>query len=735
LPLLNEYWLSLNAYSKKACFIRKVVKNARDILLLLVPLQSGILKQTLPEANLMINRKQLITRHNPKLTNFDPHSPLSVGNGEFVFTADVTGLQSFNELYEDAMPLCTMANWGWHSTPYSNKIKALQKIDISPKYYDTYGRQVPYYTNHKDGVDKYNWIRQNPHKYNLGRVGFVFEDETGNILPSFAVTGVNQELDLYTGILHSHFSVNGVACYVKTAVCAESDTIAIEAESALIDNEKMYINIAFPYPSHEKSGCEWFGDEKHKSQLYHIEEGQSSKIERVIDDVRFSVAVKGNDIRVGHRQTHRYFIKTNGKKLNVLISFNSNDVPVNSTQDVFGSSAAKWQAYWENGGMISLEKSTDPRAAKLERRIVLSQYLTAIQCGGSLPPAETGLTCNSWYGKFHLEMHYWHAAHFALFGRIEYLEKSLQWYIGILDEAKKGAAFQGYDGARWPKMVAPSGIDSPSPIGPLLIWQQPHPILYCDWIYKANPKRQTLEQYKDIVEETAKFMVDYAHFDGERYVLGPPVIPAQERHAASTCFNPTYELEYWIYGLKTAVWWLEQLGVAVPEKWLDVIEKLALPTIHNNVYVAQENSLDTFENVNNDHPSMLMAYGVIGSGRIDKNVMNATLDRVLKDWDYPTMWGWDFGVMTMTAVRLGRPEVAIDILLRKTEKNVYVTNGHNRQVTRKDLPLYLPGNGALLLAVAMMAAGYEGCTETTPGFNVPGWAVEFEGIRPYSAEC
>ena len=34
-----------------------------------------------------------------------------------------------------------------------------------------------------------------------------------------------------------------------------------------------------------------------------------------------------------------------------------------------------------------------------------------------MPPQETGLTCNSWYGKFHLEMHYWHAAHFASWGR------------------------------------------------------------------------------------------------------------------------------------------------------------------------------------------------------------------------------------------------------------------------------------------------------------------------------
>jgi hypothetical protein len=132
---------------------------------------------------------------------------------------------------------------------------------------------------------------------------------------------------------------------------------------------------------------------------------------------------------------------------------------------------------------------------------------------------------------------------------------------------------------------------------------------------------------------------------------------------------------------------------------------------------------------------MLAAYGVIGSSRIDKQIMNATLDRVLTDWEYPTMWGWDFGVMAMTAIRLGRPETALDILLKETEKNVYPINGHNRQVLRKDLPLYLPGNGSLLLAAAMMAAGYGGCNTPTPGFDAHGWVCEYESILEYETEC
>ncbi len=162
------------------------------------------------------------------------------------------------------------------------------------------------------------------------------------------------------------------------------------------------------------------------------------------------------------------------------------------------------------------------------------------------------------------------------------------------------------------------------------------------------------------------------------------------------------------------------------------MEKLAVPTIVNNTYMAQENCPETFEKVNADHPSMLCAYGLIPGSRIQPEVMDNTLTRVLNEWQFPTMWGWDFGVIAMTATLLGRPDVAVDILLKETEKNCYVLSGNNRQMTRKDLPLYLPGNGSLLLAVAMMAAGYKGCDRNTPGFPDDGnWTVEFENIRPF----
>jgi hypothetical protein len=129
---------------------------------------------------------------------------------------------------------------------------------------------------------------------------------------------------------------------------------------------------------------------------------------------------------------------------------------------------------------------------------------------------------------------------------------------------------------------------------------------------------------------------------------------------------------------------------------------------------------------------MLGSYGLIASHRVDRDLMERTLDKVLKCWDYESMWGWDFAMMAMTAVRLNKPELAVDILLYDTPKNAYVISGNNFQKLRKDLPLYLPGNGSLLLAAAMMCAGYGENTEKLPGFPKDGtWEVEYEGINPF----
>jgi len=75
-----------------------------------------------------IDRHALMTRHNVVLHRFDADNPLTVGNGEFAFTVDATGLQTFPEAFEQTPPLGTLSDWGWHtiSNPNGGSIDTFQ---------------------------------------------------------------------------------------------------------------------------------------------------------------------------------------------------------------------------------------------------------------------------------------------------------------------------------------------------------------------------------------------------------------------------------------------------------------------------------------------------------------------------------------------------------------------------------------------------------------------------------
>jgi len=88
-------------------------------------------------------------------------------------------------------------------------------------------------------------------------------------------------------------------------------------------------------------------------------------------------------------------------------------------------------------------------------------------------------------------------------------------------------------------------------------------------------------------------------------------------------------------------------------------------------------------------------------------------------------------MVAMTATRLRQPEVAIETLLMNVSTNRYVASGYNHPSSRDYIMAYLPGNGGTLIAVALMAGGWDGAPEVeAPGFPRE-WGVRAEGFTPY----
>jgi hypothetical protein len=330
--------------------------------------------------------------------------------------------------------------------------------------------------------------------------------------------------------------------------------------------------------------------------------------------------------------------------------------------------------FWKSGGIIDFSQTEDIRAFELERRMVTSLYLTKINCQGSSFPQETGLTYNSWYGKPHMEMAWWHGVHFALWGRPEILKRQMSWYFRAEENAKKIAERQGFEGVRWQKMTDNNGQETPSSVG-------------------------------------------------------SGVIAAQERFDPKVTFNPTYELAYWRWALETAQNWRKLVDKPINQKWQKVLDRLSSLSEENGVYLGAESAKDSYSNpyLMTDHPSVLGAFGMLPSTKgLDPETMRNSLNKIWEKWHWDDTWGWDFPMTAMTATRLNMPEKAVDALLMPVRTNTYLKNGHNFQDSR--LRLYLPGNGGFLSALALMAEGSVEHPVKNLGFPKD-WKVISEGLK------
>src|SRR5260370_687626 len=162
-------------------------------------------------------RRAVVSRHNPTLHGLDPRSPLSVGNGEFAFTADPTGLQTFPQPYENQMPLCTQSQWGWHSAPNAT---GKGPGDLRLAEFDAFGRKVGYPTASGGQKPLFDWLRENPHRLHLGRIGFAIDKLED-------VRFIQQTIDLWSGTLASEFEWRGQKFTVETCCHPTEDMIAV----------------------------------------------------------------------------------------------------------------------------------------------------------------------------------------------------------------------------------------------------------------------------------------------------------------------------------------------------------------------------------------------------------------------------------------------------------------------------------------------------------------------------
>ncbi|MCL2551149.1 MAG: hypothetical protein FWE75_03285 [Actinomycetia bacterium] len=687
-----------------------------------------------------VDRQALVARHRVVRHASDLDLPVQVGNGRFAFGADVSGLQTF-------VPFNTLSDWGWHvdALPPGKTVS-----DYHGTIWPTYGRDVSYWSGDKNEPELNNWLRENPHRANLGRIGLRLLKQDGTEASESDLTGIVQELDPWTGVLHSEFQLEGTLVTVDTACHPGADVVGAQIRSDLIGLGRLTAFLDFPYATRaglNKMEAPYVGFYD-RPQL-HTTDLRGNVLTHTMDGTRYQVGLSlspGARVARVDPARHRYAITGRGDALD-LAALYAPEVKgrIPSAAEVTGQSRVWWPRYWRTGGAVDLSASSDPRWSELERRIVLSQYHLAVNDAGNDPAQESGLVNNGWYGKFHMEMYWWHAFHYALWQRWPLLDRSTDIYRRFLPSAQDRAEAQGFRGARWPKMTTAYGDaigrESPGEPTALLLWQQPHLMFLAELDYQAHPKQSTLVKWDKVLHEGAEFIASFANReDGGRYVIGPPLMCCNERNDSATTMNPTFELSYWKFALRIAQQWRERLGRARDPHWDDVLAHLAPLPVEDGLYVLYEGVPDMWTQHNNNHPDPVAAYGMLPGDGVDVGVMRATTQKVRQTWPVSDLYSWDFPLLALNAARLGDTEAAVDYLLH--DRFGFTDTGLPASGKSGVPSPYFPGAGALLYTVAMMCAGWgdspsgvrgaqgrAGSGGSAPGFP-QGWSVSWENLAP-----
>jgi hypothetical protein len=285
----------------------------------------------------------------------------------------------------------------------------------------THGRNVSYDIPDPDLPEISQWLIANPNRINLGRIGLRYKDAT---LAANLITNPRQELDLWDGVITSTFEVDGKKVKVVTQGDFESDSVAFQIESELLDSGALTVELDFPYPPVHTTKYKYevfvgvydFSD-NHTTTIVPSREKNTAHIYHELQETSYFMNLRWPSRSPLHLlkaknatglARHRYTLTP--KSSSSTISFTALFTPEKATPAqpsmIHRRNSLGWDKYWSKGGFIDLTSSSNPKADELQRRIILSQYHVRVNSAATgQSPQESGLMNNGWYGEYYLACH------------------------------------------------------------------------------------------------------------------------------------------------------------------------------------------------------------------------------------------------------------------------------------------------------------------------------------------
>ncbi|WP_436790863.1 hypothetical protein [Yinghuangia sp. YIM S10712] len=293
-----------------------------------------------------IDREAVVRRHTVELTQPDPAAVLTVGNGDFAYTAVITGMQTFATFHDQGAAMtekrlvvntATMATWGWHEMPNPDGFRLADAMST----YETARGPVEYPDRFDiagafggDVADEFRagtWLHVNPQRLDLGRIGLDLRPAIGAARETGpdALADTRQRLDLWTGTITSEFTYAGRQVRVTTVADPHHSRVAFRIESDLLAAGLARVAVRFPYASDGFcQTADWTAPGKHTTSLEARDE-RSCRLARSLDDTTYSLQLNWTQGRIGPAdKSHTFLLTTSGNTLDIVATFHPRRWPL-----------------------------------------------------------------------------------------------------------------------------------------------------------------------------------------------------------------------------------------------------------------------------------------------------------------------------------------------------------------------------------------------------------------------
>ena len=277
------------------------------------------------------DRYEIISSCNIENSFIDSQNLLSVGNGNIRFTVDLTGLQTFPEIYS-----------------YGNLLRT-----------QTHG------------------FKGNPLISHLGLIGLQIIKEDGKEISVKDISKPVQKLDLWTGEIDSRFYIEGVPVHLKTVCHPYYDMISVKIISELIGEKRLKIKINFPEDAISVSGYNSNYPDKPVSVIL-PDTNNLTFFRSSLNNSEYSVILWRNNADLQKINQYQYYLEPD--RADTVYSFscqylnNTENGRIQTFKETETASRRSWGKFWNNLDNYYFNGTSDSKSSDLRRDKILTLY-------------------------------------------------------------------------------------------------------------------------------------------------------------------------------------------------------------------------------------------------------------------------------------------------------------------------------------------------------------------------